>query len=149
MKAKILIVGLITVIAAGCSKDQFSSTPHISLKSVSPLVLSANQVITFDINFTDAEGDVQDTIWVQKVTSNCTASNFTQAYKIPSFTPTKDLSGVFQVTFAYGINLGYPPIKEPQCNPKNDTCVFKFWMQDVAKHKSDTITTPTIVLIKR
>jgi hypothetical protein len=47
------------------------------------------------------------------------------------------------------VGLGYPLIKEPICPGQNDTCVFRFALNDKANNTSDTITSPQIVLIKR
>ena len=149
MKAKILIVIGLVLIVFSCNKDQFTTKPILTFKSTSADVLYPDHVITFNIEFTDAEGDIQDSIWVQKKTKNCTNSDFTQRYKIPTFTGTKNQKGNFDISFAYGLNLGYPPIKEPQCIGKNDTCVFRFWARDNAKNVSDTITSSTIILVKR
>ncbi len=149
MKAKILIVLIGIIIITACNKDKYTDAPQISLKSVNTTVLYPNNVLTFDITVTDKQGDVQDTIWVQKITANCSLSDFTQSYPVPYFNPTKNFKGVFELSYAYGIGTNYPPIKEPSCFRQNDTCVFKFWMKDLANHQSDTITTPTIILIHR
>lgn len=150
MRYLLIIVLLLTgLLINACSKDKFQTKPKLTFKSVSTERLTANSTIQFTIRFTDAEGDIQDSIWVQKVTRNCANSNFSARYKIPTFTATKNLEGEFEVCFAYGINLGCPPIREPQCLGQNDTCIFRFWARDLAGNVSDTINSSTIVIVRR
>jgi hypothetical protein len=149
MKAKILILLVLAVIINACNKDKYKDAPQLTFKSVNTSLLYPNQVLSFDIDITDAQGDVQDTLWIQKITQNCAASNFSGAYPVPAFPATKNFKATYQVSFGYGLGLGYPAIKEPSCLRQNDTCVFKFWTKDLAKHYSDTIVSPTIVIIHR
>jgi hypothetical protein len=102
------------------------------------------------MHYTDKEGDIQSNLYVQKITQNCEASNFEGLYAIPEELPTqKNGEGDIQVRYGYGVGLGYPSIKEPICPAQNDTCVFRFALNDKANNTSDTITSPQIVLIKR
>ena len=149
MKAKILILFVIAVITNSCNKGKYTDKPQLFFKSVNTSVLNPNQVLTFNIEFTDAQGDVQDTLWVQKVTKNCSKSNFVSGYPIPAFPESRNLKGVFVVSLAYGFNLGYPAMQEPACNNQNDTCVFNFWAKDLAGNKSDTLKGPTIIIVHR
>jgi hypothetical protein len=149
MKAKILILFVIAIITNSCNKGKYTDKPQLTFKSVNTGVLNPNQVITFDIEFTDAQGDVQDTLWVQKVTKNCKKSDFVSGYRIPGFPATKNLKGVFEVSLAYGFGLGYPAMQEPACTNQNDTCVFNFWAKDLAGNKSDTLAGPTIIIVHR
>ena len=154
MKAKLLIVVLTLIVIVACKKDKFNTTPQLTFKEVNTQVLSPNQVIIFRLEYTDKEGDIQDTIYVEKLTRNCPASNFNQRYALPKDIPTqKNTKGEMEIRFAYGVNLGYPAIKEPACGtattPINDSCVFRFALKDKANNVSDTISSPEIVLIKR
>ncbi len=99
------------------------------------------------IQVTDKEGDIQDTVWVQEVSlSGCNPdASFTQPYQMPSFTPSKDLKATINVNYSYGSTSGAYPLL-PGCNMKNDSCYFRFWLKDVAGHVSDTVSSPTIVL---
>ncbi len=154
MKAKLLIAGLILIGLAACTKDKFNTVPQLKFKSVSTNVLYPDQAIQFKLEYTDKEGDIQDSIYIEKITRNCSSSNFSGLYAIPTDVPeVKDSKGEMIITFAYGVNLGYPAIKEPACgtasNPINDSCVFRFALKDKANNVSDTISSPEIVLIKR
>jgi len=149
MKAKILILFVIAIITNSCNKGLYTDKPQLFFKSVNTTVLKLNDILSFSIEFTDAQGDVQNLLWIQKVTKNCALSNSIDSFPIPAFPTSKNLKGQFDISLAYGSNLGYPSIKEPKCGNQNDTCVFKFWARDLAGHVSDTLSGPTIIMIHR
>jgi hypothetical protein len=150
MKTKLLILLAIPAIFYGCSKDTYTSSPQISIKSISSTTLNTGDLLLFDINFTDKEGDIQDTLWIQKFSRTCPNTpgvQFTSLNKVPDFTPTSNLKGILEIGFGYNANItGYSTISG--CGTKNDTAYFKIWLKDLANHVSDTITTPNIVLLK-
>src|SRR3954463_8583255 len=139
MSTKILLTIFALGVLLGCSKDKYTSKPQLTYKKENTKVLNRNQSITFTLEVTDAEGDIQDTIWVQEVVKNCSASGGTFTYLMPAFPATKNLSGEIQVCYSYGINLDCPAIKEPQCRNRNDSAVYRFWLKDKAKNVSDTV----------
>ncbi len=67
MKTKILILLAIPVMFYACKKDTYQTKPQISIKTINRTTLTSGDVLLFDIEFTDAEGDIQDTLWVQKI----------------------------------------------------------------------------------
>ena len=150
MKTKILILLAIPVMFYACKKDTYTTKPQISIKSISATTLKQGDVLLFQINFTDAEGDIQDTLWVQKISRNCPGTpgaQFLSKNRVPDFTPTSNLKGILEIGYAYNANVqGYSTITG--CGTKNDTAYFKFWMKDKAKNYSDTLTTENIVLLK-
>lgn len=148
MSTKILVTIIVLGLLAACSKDKYTSKPQLKYKKVNTTFLTAGQTLTFTLGVTDAEGDIQDTIWVQEIVKGCGGAGFTAPYRIPDFTATKDLSGDIQVCYALGTNLGCPVITHSICVNRNDTATFKFWMQDKAKNKSDTITSEQVVISK-
>jgi hypothetical protein len=129
-----------------CNKDKYTTIPQLKYKSANKKVFKSGDIITFTLSFTDAEGDLQDSLYVEKFEPKCVNSRFKQLYKIPSFPTSKNQSGEITITYGYNVS-SYPPILGPQCN-RNDTCIFKFVLKDKAKNKSDTATSETIVLIK-
>lgn len=134
----------------GCKKSSFSTNPQISMGNISSTELRQGDLINFSINFTDKEGDIQDTIWVQKISKACTSPanvKFISPYPIPEFTGTPNLAGKIEISFVYNRNIpGISPIFG--CTNKNDTSYFKFWLKDKAQNRSDTIQSPDIVLIR-
>jgi len=129
-----------------CNKDKYTTIPQLKYKSANKKVFKSGDIITFTLSFTDAEGDLQDSLYVEKFEPKCVNSRFKQLYKIPFFPTSKNQSGEITITYGYNVS-SYPPILGPQCN-RNDTCIFKFVLKDKAKNKSDTATSETIVLIK-
>jgi hypothetical protein len=148
MSTKILVTIIALGFLAGCSKDKYDSKPQLTYKKVNTKFLNRDQSLTFTLGVTDAEGDLQDSLWVQQIVKGCANSGFISKYKMPEFTGTKNLSGDIQVCFAYGLNLGCPPITHSSCVNRNDTSTFKFWMQDKAKNKSDTAISEQVVIAK-
>lgn len=150
MKTKVLILTAITLIATlSCNKDTYNTRPKLTFKSVNGNVFSNMQAIIFNIEFTDKEGDIQDSIWVQKITRIAGCNNFSDRMKIPSFIPTSNLKGIIEIGYSIGINPSSPYPILSQCSiGKNDTCYFKFWARDTQKNVSDTVVSPDIVILK-
>jgi hypothetical protein len=133
-----LLFSILLLLVTSCSKDKFSSTPSLKFESVNTTGLHNQESLRFTLSFTDAEGDIMDSIYVQKLTANCTNSNNDALFAIPSFPSTKNQKGTINVT------LNYNDIS-PKCQ-ENDTTVFRFALRDLAHHVSDTVSSPTIIL---
>ncbi|NCI50654.1 hypothetical protein GWC95_12020 [Sediminibacterium roseum] len=150
MKTKILIVLAIAAMFYGCSKDTYNSKPHITIKSTNSTSISPGGLLLFEIEFTDKEGDIQDTLYVQKISKVCPTQQgvqFLSKNRVPSFTPTSNLKGILEIGYGYNTNItGYESMAG--CSNKADTAVFKFWLKDKANNISDTITSPNIILLK-
>ncbi len=141
MRYTVLFSIFLFAFLTGCKKHKFQSTPSLKFKSVSSTVVPANQGIQFKLSFTDAEGDLNDSIYIQKITTNCPNSNFDDYYDIPSFPTSSNEEGDIVVTFRY-IDIA------PRCQ-QNDTAVFRFAIKDKANHVSDTASTPPIIIISQ
>jgi hypothetical protein len=150
MKAKILIVLVMALIVMACNKDKFTSKPQLTFKSVNSTTLHNGEILTMNIGFTDKEGDIQDTMWFQRVSKICpNNNNATFSYVVPGFTPSKYLEGIFEIDFIINANDGQHVSIGGQCpNNKNDTSYFKFWMRDKAGNFSDTVSSPNIAFVK-
>jgi hypothetical protein len=148
--AKILLItGLTVFLFGGCKKSaSYDTKPQINFKNINSTSLKTGDLLLFEINFTDKEGDIQDTLWVQKISKTCPNSpgvQFISPNKVPDFTPTPNLAGILEIGFAYNANVqGYPVIGG--CSNKNDTATFKFWLRDKGKNISDTLVSPPIIL---
>lgn len=147
MRYTIIIIIIVGFIFSGCKKETFSTTPTLTYKSVNKKDLHPDEIIKFTLSFTDAEGDVIDTMYVEKVSLNCAASNFSDKSRIPAFPTTKNLSGEILVSYSNGINNpGYITVAS-RCD-YNDSCYFRFMLKDKAGNKSDTVKSETIVIYK-
>jgi hypothetical protein len=142
---KTFLFSMLILLLIGCNKDKFNTKPSLKYKSVNTTLLQPGQIITFTLSFTDAEGDLTDTLSVIKFDPVCVASRFTDAYPLPEFPTTKNQEGDILVTYGYNVT-NYPPIQAPQCFNRNDTCVFKFVLKDKAQNRSDTAVSETIVI---
>jgi hypothetical protein len=146
MKAKLLIIIATLTGLAACKKDSFNTTPQLTFQSVNGGVFGADQVIRFTLEFTDKEGDVQDSLWVQKISRSTVCRSFVEGFAIPSFTAVNNSKGKFEVSYSTTfISNDYAVL--PNCS-RNDTCFFRFWITDKAKNRSDTVNSPNIVILR-
>jgi hypothetical protein len=150
MKTKLLILLAIPVMFYACKKDTYATKPQLAIKTISSTTLKQGDVLLFQISFTDAEGDIQDTLWVQKISRICPTTpgaQFISKNRVPDFVPTSNLKGILEIGYAYNANVaGYSAISG--CGTKNDTAYFKFWLKDKGQNVSDTLISPNIVLLK-
>jgi hypothetical protein len=154
MKAKLAIFPLlITVLLLSCNKDKFQTKPQLRIKSISPETVPFNSGIQFRIEFTDKEGDVQDSLLVKKVRLNkrVVPTNLDSFWtQIPDFPNAQKGDIVVSLSYQSIISAinppdipgSNPPVKEP------DTLVLKFLAKDNAGNKSDTLTTQQIIVIR-
>lgn len=128
---------------SSCSKDKFNTNPTIKLESVNTTELFPGEQLQFLLSFTDKEGDVSGTVFVEKIEPTCPGSSFKQAYTVPDFPSTSNQKGELTVTFGYNVS-GLSNIS-PKCM-RNDTAVFRFALVDKAMNSSDTIQSQPIIL---
>lgn len=145
MRYTVLFSILLFAILTGCTKDKFESTPSLKFKSVSSTRVPAGSLVKFYLTFTDAEGDISGSIYVEKIEPNCPNSNFTDFDSIPSYPTSKNQKGEIVVT--YGNNSDDPSFQNisPKCS-QNDTAIFRFAIKDKANHISDTVSSPPVIL---
>lgn len=150
MKTKLSILFAIPLFFYACRKDTYTTRPQLSIKSISSTTLSQGSLLLFQLEFTDKEGDIQDTLWVQKISRTCPntgGAQFISPNKVPNFTPTPNLKGILEIGYGYNANIqGYQTISG--CGTRNDTSYFRFWLRDKAKNVSDTLVTENIVFLK-
>jgi hypothetical protein len=150
MRTKLLILLTITLFFSSCKKEEFNTKPTLTFGEVNTTQLRQGNLLIFTLNFTDKEGDIQDTLWVQKISRTCPSTpgvQFISRNKVPDFTGTPNLKGKLEITFVYNANVpGTPSIVG--CNNRNDTALFRFWLKDKANNRSDTISSPDIILIR-
>ncbi len=136
------------VLFSSCKKEKYNTIPSLKFSTASSTELFSGQLLKLTLSFTDAEGDVSDTIYVMKEVPNCPISGFTQSYSVPDFPYSKDQKGDISILFGYNYaDPGIPDIKGPQCLT-NDTAYFKFVLKDKQNHLSDTAVSPAIIIHK-
>jgi hypothetical protein len=155
MKIKLLATFLIMFGWIACSKDTYNTTPTLKFESVNATVFPQGSVVIFKMQCTDKEGDVVDTIWVQRVSKvACDPSlSHVDSFAIPDFQPPKNVKADFDFTYNYPAN-GLPGANLGACTiglseSATDTSYFRFWMRDQAHHTSDTVQTSDLVFLKQ
>lgn len=146
MRYSVILAAITLLIASSCKKSKFTTAPQLKYKSVNTTELDKGQVIVFKLSFTDGDGDLQDSLFIEKIEPTCSSSYFKQKYPLPVFPAGKNTEGEFEVSFGYNVS-NYPLIKAPQCN-RNDTCYFRFMLKDKAQNTSDTVQSETIIIYK-
>jgi len=141
-----IVIAFIALIFVGCNKEKFTSRPQLKFKSINTKVLDRGEIVSVTLSYTDLEGDLQDSLFVQKFEPSCVRSRFTTKYKLPNFPAVRNSEGEFVVSFGYNVN-NYPLITAPLCG-RNDTCYFRFVLKDKAQNVSDTVNSDVFVIIK-
>jgi hypothetical protein len=145
-----IVIGLFSLLFLGCTKDKFSSVPKITYLSANTTTVAKNSLLEMRLEFTDAEGDIEDTIFIEKVVpKDCiSGSLILDDYLIPSFPREKNSKGELIITFTNGTVTNYPSNLNvgPKCTT-NDSCFFRFSIRDKAKNTSDTIVSEQIVFL--
>ena len=139
-----VLFSILILFTTSCTKDKFSSTPSLKFKSVNTTELHNQQLLTFTLSFTDAEGDVSGSVYIEKNEPTCSLSSFTEWDSIPFFPTTKNQKGEIVLTFGNNAGTSLEDIS-PQCQ-RNDTAVFRFALKDKANHVSDTVSSPPIII---
>src|SRR5690242_15714367 len=105
MRYTVLFSIFLFAILTGCKKDKFGSKPSLKFKSVNTTVLPPHQLIQFTLTFTDAEGDLNNSIFIEKIEPTCELSNFRDTTSlIPTFPVSKNEKGDLIVTFGNNPN---------------------------------------------
>lgn len=140
---KTLLFSILIFLVGGCNKDKFTTAPQLKYESVNTKQLHNGESIEFTLSFTDAEGDIGDKIYIQKIVPPCPSNlhpGFIDSTEIiPEIPSAHNLSGQVIITYPYN-DLN------PECAPRNDTAIFKFVLRDKAQHLSDTAVSDAIII---
>ncbi|MFY7651914.1 MAG: hypothetical protein ACOVQE_04400 [Chitinophagaceae bacterium] len=144
-----LLLVIAVVLSVSCNKDAYTSKPQLKFKEISATNIVLNSIFNISVEFTDKEGDIQDTLYIQKISKSCPGINseFKTAFQVPSFTPVRNLKGNFEIQCVYNAAVpGYLLLKG--CSNRDDSTYLRFWLKDKAGNISDTINSPTFVLLR-
>jgi hypothetical protein len=136
---------------ASCGKDKLQSKPFIKIKSAGPELISNGGVYTLEMEFGDKEGDISNTLYVEKKRTNSRVVptiRDTFSLQIASF--PKNPRGNLDVTLYYQNHL-ISAVNPPNLggNPprfEDDSLIIRFALRDLAGNVSDTVTTSPIVV---
>ena len=144
MKTIITVAVIIALTIIACGKDRFQTVPQLKLKSRSTDVVPLNGSLRLNVEYTDKEGDVSDSLFIvrQRLNVRGPVNLPASPYKIPDFPKTD--KGEFEITLTYqfGLVFGLSPLRITGSNPiKNeiDTLRLKIVAKDKAGNKSDTL----------
>ena len=136
-----------------CGKDRFQTIPQLKLKSRNTDIVPPNGSLRLNVEFTDKEGDVSDSLFIvrQRLNINRPLVLPVSPYNIPDF-PKKD-KGEFEITLTYqfGLVFGLSPIRIPGSNPARneiDTLRLKIVAKDNAGNKSDTLVVDNVYVTR-
>lgn len=149
----LLYVSALLTLSIACSKDKLETTPSLKFKSVNATTIPVGGNLIVQLEFSDKEGDVSDTVFVKKIRINkIVVPTIRDSFEleVPEF-PNRS-RGVIELNLKYQNHLlsainppssgGTPP------NLHDDTLIFKFVLRDQAKHSSDTVTTDPIIIVR-
>ena len=151
MKTGLLLASLFIVTFLACGKDKFQTIPQLKFKSKNTDVVGINNDLRIILEYTDKEGDVDDSLLVvrQRLNVRGPVTLPVSPYTIPDFPATN--KGEFEITLTYqfGLIFGLAPLRIPGSNPvrnEPDTLNLKFVARDKAGNKSDTLTVSNIIV---
>jgi hypothetical protein len=139
---------LVLVLLVACGKDKFETKPRIEIKSYNDKTIARNNgnELRITLNYYDKEGDlsegdffaVRNHLNVKPLNPSTEDKSDTLRYQLPKFPDIDHGEIVFQI--------GYDFLKESLS--ENDTITFRFAVADRGSHKSDTITSAKLVILK-
>jgi len=150
---KLLLIALACVLGLACSKDKYQTKPQITIKSINTDVVQVGGNLDVILSYTDKQGDVDDSVFIQKVRLNSRVVATIRdsfGYPIPVFpaNPKGDIEiNMDYETVKSAIN---PPIVQGS-NPvvyESDTLIFKFAVKDKGGNLSDTISSGKVVVLR-
>ena len=150
MKNRLLLLSALFLLIIGCNKNGFNTKPSIKIKSIDPTVVGINSSMSIELEFTDKEGDISNSIWIQKIRLNkvpvpTIRDSFT--LPVPDF-PGKS-KGFLKLMLDYQNHLvsAVNPPGAP-ANPEPDTLIIRMALTDKANNTSDTVSTDKIIIIR-
>ena|SRR5687767_3877534 len=153
MKTIITVAVIIAFTIISCGKDRFLTVPQLKLKSRNTDVVPLNGTLRLNVEYTDKEGDVSDSLFIvrQRLNIRGPVTLLASPYKIPEFPKTD--KGEFEITLTYqfGLIFGLSALNVPGSNPPRkeiDTLRFKIVARDKAGNKSDTLVVDNIYVCR-
>jgi len=156
MKIRIWLALVIVLGMISCDKGKFETVPQLRLKSRSPEkppVEANDHPLRLNIEYTDKEGDVSDSLFIirQRLNQNGAVTPPKSPYDIPTF-PTID-KGEFEITLdfidlTYNLNAISIPGSGSPAKKEIDTLRLKIFARDKDGNKSDTLVVDNVYVIR-
>ena len=150
MRTWVIIMGVSAAILAGCQKDKYTTTPQVSIESITPSIVSSGNVIELQGKYTDLEGDVDSALIVYKWYNGTTAvrkDTFRYGFNQLGM-PTGVQRAEISLQFEYNTN-NYPDLsKLPGVSQRDTTAAFGLLLIDKLKNRSNYAESNTIRLKK-
>ncbi len=147
----VVVAASAALLLTACSKDKFTTRPQLKFLEAKSYDVPFGDIMEFYIEVTDKEGDISDSLFMMDSKASCPLSDFKEPvyFRIPPIVPIRNLKGEIVVSFSNGqLREGYPTYS-PQCEDKNDTTTFKFWIKDLDGNVSDTVVMDKPIIIRR
>jgi hypothetical protein len=153
VRTKLSFLFIACLFAFGCKKENVDSKPRLTLKDFRTYSVNTNNgngnIVEIDLEVSDKEGDIRDSIFITKIIldpSNC-IDTLRLKHRIPVFPSGNTDNILFQLKFA---SFGVPGFNGDQVLPgrcsNKDLTTFKICVQDLAGNRSDTISTPPVII---
>jgi hypothetical protein len=155
MRTKLSFLLLLSFLFSTCKKESYETKPKLVLKEVQVQAVTtsggAGSIIEVEFDVLDKEGDVKDSIFIQKIDAgkipcpgNSILTNLN--YRIPDYPSSPRQKAIFRLKFSTVLLNGYALLGGAACSPRKDTSLLRFWVKDKAGNRSDTITTAPIAI---
>lgn len=139
------------LLVLACGKDKLETKPSIKIKSMSGTTIPVNGNLEIVLEFNDKEGDVDDSLYVNRVRLNTLGAvrderlNDIYYIMVPEF--NKKSTGEIILNLKYNFHLK-DAIEAPKIDGKEvaDSISFRFALQDKGGNTSDTVSTEQIVV---
>jgi hypothetical protein len=146
-----ILILSVSCLFVSCSKGKFETKPRLEIKSYNTKVVPLHGQLVIHVNFFDKEGDLgggdffaaRYRLNIRPLTGSdvnlADTLDAAHGYTVPVFPATDQ--GSIDLTFDHDSFL-----KESVF--ENDTIYFRIAVTDKAGHKSDTVSTDPIVILK-
>ncbi|RYY66086.1 hypothetical protein [Flaviaesturariibacter aridisoli] len=154
MKNYLLAFSFLALLA-GCNKDKFQTAPQLTLLEAGNLEVPYGGALRLRLEFTDKEGDVDDTLFIRRVRINQRSTPTVRdslKIKVPDFPDRNKGEIVLDLTYQNYLISSAAPLNVPNTNPpvkESDSLIYKFVLKDKAGNKSDTLVVNGIVVQRR
>ena len=152
MRRFLVVLLVIAVVSGACDKTKFQTKPTLTLKSQNGDIIPSGSALVLDFEFTDKEGDVDDTLYIKKFRTNVIkVPTIRDSFALPVPTFPKHYQGEIRATLDHGFYLisAINPPKDPLTGKNvSDTLMIKFALKDRQKNISDTVTVGPIIVLR-